>query len=91
MTQNKLAFDKVEFKFAKDTLQCKNLQIVDNEVEIPEQEVIKYFEEDKKATLLKIKREEKARKVREAEKNKEQDRIFAEKEKKFIDDENRID
>lgn len=57
-------------------------------VEIPDSEIVKYFEDEKKAAWRKVKKDEKQRKAREAEKlKKEQDLIVAKKEKKMRDDE----
>ena len=80
------AFDATEFKFARSLLEKKEARDWKDEVEIPDSEVVKFFEEDKKAAWLKVKKEEKIKKTREYEKLKEQERIVAEKEKKMRDE-----
>lgn len=86
LARNTQAFDSAEFKFARSLLEKKEARDWKDEVEIPDSEVVKYFEEDKKATWIRIKKDEKIKKTRDLEKLKEQERIVAEKEKKMRDD-----
>lgn len=86
LTRNVQAFDNSEFKFARSMLEKKEVRAWHTEPDIPDDEVVKYFEEDKKSAWRRLKKNEKARKTREQEKLKEQEKIVAEKEKRLRDD-----
>lgn len=86
LTRNVQAFDSAEFKFGMSLLEKKGGVDWKDLEEIPDFEVVKFFEEDKKSTWRKVKKEEKIKKAKEQEKLKEQERIVAEKEKKMRDD-----
>lgn len=86
MARNTLAFDAAEFGFGKSLLEKKAERAWTEPSDIPDAEVVKYFEEDKKAAWRRLKKEEKTKKTREVEKLKEQERIVAEKEKKLRDE-----
>lgn len=88
IAQNKLSFDKSEFKFARSMLENKAVLSWNVDQEIPDSEVVKYFEDQKKTVVRKIKKQENEQKHREIEKHKEQERIIAEKTKKFFAEEN---
>jgi hypothetical protein len=86
--QNKLAYDKPEFEFARSMLENKNGQFWKPDQDIPDSEIVKFFEDQKNMTLRKIKKQEKEQKTREFDKHKEQERIIQEKTKKFFAEEN---
>lgn len=83
-----MEFDKTEFNFARSLLENKGTQDWKIEQEIPDSEVIKFFEEEKKRAVRKLKKQQKIQRTKELEKHKEQERIVAEKAKKFFEEEN---